>query len=749
MNRIFRSLLVLSFLAAAAAAQTSPPSPDSKSADSGPAQFKSAQASPRKVDRAAAYYHYGVAHMYEEQVTVYGRSELANKAMDEYRLAIEADPSSEFLTSGLAELYVKTGRIRDAVLQAQDILKRDPNNLEAHKLLGRIYLRSLGDMPGGGNGSENVLKLAIEQYEQIVKIEPDSVDDHLLLGRLYRLNNDLQKAEVELKTAVKLDPDSEEAVTTLSLLYSDEGDTTHALQVLSAVPDTGRSAKLYAALGATYEQRKDYKSAIDAYKHAIQLDRDNLDAIRGLADNLLNDGQIDAALDQYKVIADANPEDAQTYLRISEIYRRQGKYDEALDSLKKAEAMVPDALEVPYNIAVVYEAQGHYDDAAKLLQDLLKRTEKADNSYSQSDRDNRAIFVERLAVVYQAGGRDDDAVKLLQDVLKKTEKDDSSYSQSDRNNRSMLLERLGSVYRDQQNYQAAVETYRKMIPLGDDNTRTAYQDIIDADRDAKQWPEATAVAKEAVQKLPDDRELRMVLDAQVADTGDPEKPLADMRSLLKGVPEDREVYVRLGIMYTRLKRWSDAEEALNKAEQLSTKSEDKEAVFFLLGDTYEHEKKYDEAEAEFKKILAAHPQNDAAVASTLNYLGYMNADRDVRLEESLNYIKQAVSMEPSNGAYLDSLGWAYFKLGKYDLAEENLAKASARMGSDPTVQDHLGDLYQKTGRLKLAADHWQRAVEEWNKTIAPEVDTDLFAATQKKLDAAKVRLAREESGKQN
>ncbi|MGC2228226.1 MAG: tetratricopeptide repeat protein, partial [Candidatus Sulfotelmatobacter sp.] len=418
MNRIFRGFLVFSTLAAAAVAQTSPTKPaESPSADSNAAPSKSAQASPRKVDRAVAYYHYTVAHMYEEQVTVYGRSELANKAMEEYRLAIEADPSSEFLTSGLAELYVKTGRIRDAVLQAQDILKRDPNNLEAHKLLGRIYLRSLGDLPGGGNGSENVLKLAIEQYEQIVKIEPNNVDDHLLLGRLYRLNNDLQKAETELKTAVQLDPDSEEAVTTLSLLYSDEGDTTHALQVLSSVPDTGRSAKLYAALGATYEQRKDYKLAIDAYKHAIQLDRDNLDAIRGLAENLLNDGQIDAALDQYKVIADANPEDAQTYLRISEIYRRQGKYDEALDSLKKAEAMVPDALEVPYNIAVVYEAQARYDEAAKILQDLLKKTEKPDSSYSQSDRNNRGIFIERL----------------------------------------------GMVYRDQENYPAAIEAFRQMI----------------------------------------------------------------------------------------------------------------------------------------------------------------------------------------------------------------------------------------------------------------------------------------------
>ena len=109
--------------------------------------------------------------------------------------------------------------------------------------------------------------------------------------------------------------------------------------------------------------------------------------------------------------------------------------------------------------------------------------------------------------------------------------------------------------------------------------------------------------------MPDDHDLRMVLDAQLADTGDPEKPLADVRSMLKGKPEDREVYVRLAIMYTRLKRYSDAEEALNKAEQLSTKSEDKEYVYFLRGDTYEHEKKYDEAEAEFKKVLAANPQS--------------------------------------------------------------------------------------------------------------------------------------------
>src|SRR5579862_1039158 len=445
MKSIYCTLILLLVIPAVSAAQTS-------SADSKPAN----PPAPRKLDKAAAYYHYTVAHMYEEQVAVYGRSELANKAIEEYRLAIDADPTSEYLTSALAELYAKTGRIRDAVMEAQDILKRDPNNLEAHKLLGRIYLRSLGDIQAG-QGSQNVLKLAIEQYEEIIKIEPDNVDDHLLLGRLYRLNNDLQKAEAEFKTAVKLQPDSEEAVTTLAYLYNELGDTARATEVLSSVPKNGRSAKLYSALGYTYEQQKQYKNAIEAYRHAIELDRDNLDAIRGLAENLLNDGQSDAALEQYKVIADANPEDAQTYVRIAEIYRKQGKFDLALENLKKAESMVQDSIEVPYNIASIYQAEGRYDEAVPIMRDLLKKTEKADGSYSGSTKSNRAVF----------------------------------------------LERLGTIYRDEGNYPSANETFRQMIALGgDDNIERGYQQVIDTWREAKEWQKATDVAKEAVQKLP-------------------------------------------------------------------------------------------------------------------------------------------------------------------------------------------------------------------------------------------------------
>ena len=654
-------------------------------------------------DRAAAYYHFALAHMYEEQVAN-GRSELANKAIEEYRAAIDADPNSAYLTSGLAELYNKIGRIRDAVVEAQDLIKRNPNNLEARRLLGRIYLRSLGDMQAGG-GSESVLKLAIEQYEQIIRLQPDSMDDHLLLGRLYRLNNDLQKAESEFKIAVKLQPDSEEAVTTLAYLYNELGDTARAAQVLSSIPNAARSAKLYSALGYTYEQQKQYKNAVEAYRHAIELDRDNLDAIRGLAQNLLNDGQADAALEQYKVIADANPEDAQTYVRIAEIYRKQGKFDLALEHLKKAESMVQDSVEVPYNIAAIYQAQGRFDEAIPIMRDLLKKSEKADGKYSNGEKSNRAVF----------------------------------------------LERLGTIYRDQGNNTAANETFREIVALGgDENIERGYQQIIDTWREAKEWQKALDTAKEAVQKLPSPQ-LKMVLALQQVDMGDADKALADIRAMLKGGAnsssnsnsDDREVYITLAQMNARLRRFSDAAQALDKAEQLSSKTDDEEYVWFLRGSNFEREKRYAEAEEQFKKVLASDPEH----ASALNYLGYMLADQNMKLEEALGYIKRAVDLDPANGAYLDSLGWAYFRLGKFELAEDNLLKASQKINTDPTVHDHLGDLYQKTGRLKLAATHWERALTEWNRTIAAEVDPADPARVQKKLDSARMKLAKEEGAK--
>ncbi len=641
--------------------------------------------------RGNAYYHFGLAHMYEEMAANSGRQDYATRAIEEYKLALSADPSSPFLNGGLAELYFRTGRVRDAILAAQEILKKDPDNLQAHTLLGRIYLRSLGDAQSGA--SEQMLQLAITEFTKIVALQPNDIQNHLLLGQLYTLNHDSARARAQFEAAQKIDPNSEEVALNLARMYSESGDTQRSIATLKAVPEEDRTAKIDFALGATYDQVKDYGNAIAAYRQAIDLESDNLDAQRGLAQALLNDNQLEEALKVYRAISAADPQDAQTYIRISEIERRQGHYDQALTTLKKAKSLVSDSLEVNFNEALLYDSLGRYDEASTVLEKLVKGLTKPNGQYSDGEKNDLAIF----------------------------------------------LERLGNVYREQNKTAQATATYQRMAALGGEYTERGYQGEVDTYRDAKEYSKATEVAREAAQKLPSDRSVRLMLAGQLADTGKADEAIKMATAELHGTPDDREVYLALAQINTRLRRWKEANEAIDKAEAIPGKQDDKIYIYFLRGALDERQKHFDAAEEQFRKILDLDPNN----SMTLNYLGYMLADRGVKLNDALMMIQKAVKLDPQNYAYLDSLGWVYFKLGQYPLAEENLLKASERESTDPTVHDHLGELYEKTGRLKQAVSQWDQSLAQYAKTIPADADPGDVNKVQRKLESAKVKLAKE------
>lgn len=690
-------LLTVATLALAAACCT-PTFAQSKAA---PAPAAADTQAVQKPDRSAAYYHYALAHEYEEMATTYGRPDYATRAIEEYKLALNADPDSPYLNSHLAELYYQTGRVRDAISAAQDEIKKNPNNLEAHKLLGRIYLRSLGNVQNGGP-SDQMMKMAIDEYAKIVQLEPNNTENRLLLGRLYTLNHDSAHAEEQFKAAQKIDPDSEEVVLNIAGLYSEQGDNQRAIEVLKALPEDDQTPKTLYALGQTYDQLKDNKNALDAYQKAFDLEPDNLDVERALAQAQLNNGQEDAALKSFKDVAAGDSSDPQALLRIAEIERKQGKYEDALTTLKKAKDLVSDSLEINFNEALTYDALGQYDQAAQILEKLVSDSEHVTGQYTEGEKNNRAIFLERLA----------------------------------------------NIYREQAKTDLAVGAYQKMADMGGDYTLRGYQNIVDAYRDAHEYDKATAAARDAVAKTTKDkdsnRDATLMLASQLADTGHADEGVDMAKGLLNNAaPADqRMINLRLAEIYTRLKRWKDAGDAIDKADALSTKPDDKIYVYFLRGALEERQKHYDESEVQFRKLLAIDPNN----ALTLNYLGYMLADRGVRLNEALTMIKKAVTLDPQNYAYLDSLGWAYYKLGQYAPAEENLTKAVARNSTDPTVHDHLGELYEKTNRLKLAAAQWEQSLNEYAKTVPADADPGDVSKVQKKLDSARVRLAKESSG---
>ena len=664
---------------------------------SGFAQSKTpAPATATAPDRAAAYYHYGLAKIYEEQAVSGSRQDLATQAIEQYKLAMTADPDSPMLQDGIANLYFRLGRIREAVGAAQDQVNKHPDDVDAHTLLGRVYLRSLDDHQGQGPQSQEMLAAAIKEYETIARLKPKDVETHLLLGQLYGLNHDSAKAEQQFQLAQAIDPNSEEVVLSMARLYTEQGDLPKAAKVISGVPAEDRSTRMDFALGNIYDQLKQPKQAAEAYQAAVDQDPDNTDAKRALAAALQASGQMDAAAKIYGQLVGADPQDAQALIRQADIERQQGHYDQALATLKKAEALVSDNLELSYNEALVYDALGRFDDAIRTLKAILATTASPNGTYQDADRSNRALFLDRLAIVDREAG----------------------------------------------NYDDAVAAYKQIAALGGDFQARGDEGVVDAYRDAHQWTAALDAAKAAATALPANFDVQLTYARQLGDNGHLEEGLKLANAQLKGTPDDREVFITVSDMQARARHWKQASEALDKAEALATKPEDKLFVDYFRGSIAEREKLYDQADAEFQKGLAIDP-NYAAIE---NDYGYELAERGVKLDQATAMLQKAVQFDPQNGAYLDSLAWAYYRQGEYAMAEDTERKAVLRLPNDPSVLAHLGEIYAHNGKLSQAVTEWQRSLAEYATSLPPEADPADVSKTQHDLETARVRMAHAGAG---
>ena len=179
-----------------------------------------------------------MGHLYAELAGAYGnRAEYVNKAIEHYRQALKLDPAAGFLVEELADLYIQAGRLRDAVLEAEEMLKQNPDNLDARRILARIYTRMIGDTQQG-RIDEKMLRSAIEQYEKIAAKDPKDTETWLMLGRLYKYANNSTAAEKAYNAVLAADPNNEDALAGLAFVYSDVGDTAKAIEKLKQLSDT-------------------------------------------------------------------------------------------------------------------------------------------------------------------------------------------------------------------------------------------------------------------------------------------------------------------------------------------------------------------------------------------------------------------------------------------------------------------------------------------------------------------------------
>jgi tetratricopeptide (TPR) repeat protein len=638
--------------------------------------------------RADAYFNYTMGHIAEQQYEQTSRSEYATQAIEYYKKAYALDPKSPVIGERLAEMYWKAQRVREAEAEAQGLLKRDPNDVQTRRLLGHIYLRSLGE--ANGNGQSEAVTRAVEQFKEVVKLDPADTESALWLARLYRLQNKHEQAEGVLRGILKNDPDNEAGVEQLTQLLLDQGKSGDAVALLESVTGKTSSPTLLDLLGDAYTQTKDLAKAEVAYRKATEIDPSELSHQRGLGQTLLSEEKYPEALKVYQRLADLMPDDSDVYLRIAQIYRELHQLDKAEETLTKARQFAPGSLDVMYNEAMLYQAQGRNEDAIRVLSEAVT------------------------------------GVKNQSEVLP-----------TRRRTLAVLYQQLGQLYRTTENFQAAIFTYEELGRLGDDEDRRARLLLMETFRTAKDLPRALQLGKEALAKYATDAAIKSSYALLLGEAGKTDEAVALLKPQLKGSDADREVYLNIAQVYERGRRYKEAEQFARTAEALPGVPRENEMTWFLLGAIYERQKLFDRAEVEFKKVLAVDPQNAAA----LNYYGYMLGDLGIRLDEAETMVKKALADDAYNGAFLDSLGWIYYKQGKFSEAEATLRKAVARESHDPTIHSHLGDVYAKTGRTDLAAAQWEKSLEEWKRVLPADMESEKIAEVEKKFNQSKHRVA--------
>jgi tetratricopeptide (TPR) repeat protein len=606
-----------------------------------------------------------------------------NESIQEYNKALEFDPNNSLIYSELAQTYANNRRLREALETAQKAIQLDRNNIEAHKLLSQIYVQQIGNSNAQSPPSPEIINNAIREFEEIVRIDPSERQAYLMLGRLFQIKGDRGRATEIYSKFLGIEPGSEEGVISLAKLHLDAGNTSEAIDLLEKfveqAPDSNRGLE---ALGEAYVEVEEFGKAAEVYKRAATLDPDNIEIQKSLAQALFFTDKLDEAAAIYERLLKAEPNDGLAMLRLGQIYRRQGKFTQARQHLGSAAQAFPDIMEVQFNLVLLDRDEGLIQNALTRTTDILKKTERANGRYSESERQYRRVFLTHAG---------------------------------------MLNGMLG-------NYDAAITAYLELKVITPENDGRVDALIIDTYREARNLDKALAHSEQALAATPDSRPLQMIHADLIAEKGRVADGIQALQKLATGSDEDLLLMSSMTNIYQRAKRYAEAQGVVDAAMK---RWPDNFQVYFMQGSLYEQQKKYSEAERAFRRSLELDKDNPAV----LNYLGYMLADQNDKLQEAVAMIKKAVESDPTNGAYLDSLGWAYFRLNQLDLAEEYLKKAIIFAGNDATLHDHLGDVYYKTRRYELAS-------ASWTKSLQLTTDKEEVDRIKKKLDEVKTRVAR-------
>jgi len=510
--------------------------------------------------------------------------------------------------------------------------------------------------------------------------------------------------------------------------------------------------------GLTAEEEADTERALEAYRKALSFDPGNTELAVKVACELARRGDVPQGLALLKDSAKAAPMSYLPPLWISQIYEKfLKKPDLAERYANQALALAPDNFAPYLALFSLYTAQGQAKKANEVL-DSATKSNAADVQFwlqlietriRLAIKDDAAIPPDELARInpllekartaakgnlealakladfYVLSRQVKEAIPLYVHIIEKSKdvSGDELLALRDKLARSLL----SAGQRDQ-----AIAVLEQMVK--DSPTRyETYELLGELYAVNQQWDKAVASYQQAL--LIDSTQaanyLRVAdIQLRMEKDGEAVKTLEEARGKFPGVPK---VTYALAVALSHAKEHVKAMAAFAEAVAEAKNSTDTiltSSFYFQYGAAAEQAGELTKAAELLRKSIEMDPGN---AAHACNYLGFMWVDRGMNLPEGRDLIQRALALDPDEGAYLDSLGWYYYKVGNYDRAMEYLKRAFANTHpEDATIDEHIGDVYAAKGDLERAVTMWKKAIgiEPQNLGIAGKID-----GAQRKLPA--------------
>ena len=606
-----------------------------------------------------------------------GLANSARLAKDALQKAVELDPTLAEGYAALAELTAQMppNDLDGAILLANIAVKINKDNYGGHRILARLY--TIKSNLNHGDLDANFSQKAIAEWKEIARLDPRNAEAFAFLSEFYE-KTDKTAERIDalrrwLAAAAPLEPEFYRNVFRGQQELSPEN---ASIKLGGALLDAGETRQAVEILSRLVADNPENTPAIELLREAIE----NADASSSAI-----------AVKALTQAVFANPENVSLVALLAQTESRAGQTDEAAKILRAATAKLAEkdkiaAANLQIVLGDIYAEQERFAEAIAVYENALKARGIGSAAVAQNDERDFAVRVyEKIIQTFKRAERINDAKATI-------ERARSLFGKTD----SFPDKQLILLYRETGKMADALRTVRQLRARNSEDfglLRTEASILTDSGR----VDEAVALVKPLIGKN----------NAANAKNGGVVKTDENAFVISSPMFDDFTNYLFISSLYSQAKRGREAIEAANQALTAAGANEERRQIAKLaLATAQQTTGDFASAETTLRELLRQTPGNPIA----LNNLGYFLAERNTKLEEALSLIARAVKIDATNPSYLDSLGWAYFKLGQLEQAEKYLKEAARIDASSATIQEHLGDVFEKLGKLEQAKSSWQKSL---------------------------------------